>query len=392
MDPVRNPYTPGAGTRPPALEGRGAELERFRVFVRRVLARRPEKGLIVTGLRGVGKTVLLNAFADIAESERFVNGHAEITETADFPETIARLSRRALLGLNPTGRIRDGVGRALGVLKAFTLNLPGGVGVSIDVDAIRGQADTGVLEDDLPDLFVEIGEAALDEGRGVLFLLDEIQYLSEPHLAALITAVHRVAQRALPLAMVAAGLPQLPALAGEAKSYSERLFDFPVIGSLSTIDALEAIEKPARELQVDYDPAASRRIVQLAEGYPYFLQEYGKHVWNAAEHSPIEVADVQRAQPQVQAQLDENFFRVRVDRATRAERRYMRAMAELGGGPYRSGEIADILNVKVTSVGPTRANLISKGFIYSLSHGLSDFTVPKFDDFMRRNFPHPREI
>jgi hypothetical protein len=321
-----------------------------------------------------------------------VNAQAEITETADFPETIARLSRRALLGLNPTGRIRAGVSRALGVLKAFSLKLPGGIEISIDVDAIRGRADTGVLEDDLADLFVEIGEAAHSEGKGVLFLLDEIQYLSERDLAALITAVHRVAQRALPLAMVGAGLPQLPALAGEAKSYSERLFDFPVIGSLSTIDALEAIEKPARALQVEFDPAASRRIVQLSDGYPYFLQEYGKHVWNAAENSPIAVADVQRAQPQVQAQLDENFFRVRVDRATRSERRYMRAMAELGSGPYRSGEIADILNVKVTSVGPTRANLISKGFIFSPSHGLSDFTVPQFDDFMRRNFPHPRDI
>jgi hypothetical protein len=192
--------------------------------------------------------------------------------------------------------------------------------------------------------------------------------------------------------MVAAGLPQLPALAGEAKSYAERLFDLPVIGSLNTIDALEAIEKPARALHVDFDAGASRRIVQLSEGYPYFLQEYGKHVWNAAERSPIEVADVQRAQPQVQAQLDETFFRVRVDRTTRAERRYMRAMAELGSGPYRSGEIADVLGVKVTSVGPTRANLISKGFIYSPSHGLSDFTVPQFDDFMRRNLPHPRDI
>ncbi|MGH2758491.1 MAG: ATP-binding protein [Actinomycetota bacterium] len=392
MDPVRNPYTPGAGTRPPALEGRDRELERFRVFLHRVLARKPEKGLIVTGLRGVGKTVLLNTFGDIAEAEGFITAHAEITEADDFPETIARLSRRALLALNPTGKLRAGVSRALGVLKAFNLKLPGGIEISIDVDAVRGRADSGVLEDDLPDLFVEIGEAALGEGKGVLFLLDEIQYLSEDHLAALITAVHRVAQRALPLSVVGAGLPQLPALAGEAKSYSERLFDFPVIGSLGTIDALEAIEKPARALQVDYEPSASRRIVQLADGYPYFLQEYGKHVWNAADQSPIQVADVQRAQPQVQAQLDENFFRVRVDRATRSERRYMRAMAELGSGPYRSGEVADILGVKVTSVGPTRAKLISKGFVYSPSHGFSEFTVPQFDDFMRRNFPHPREM
>lgn len=392
MDPVQNPYTPGAGTRPPALVGRDPELDRFQVFVRRVHARRPEKGLIITGLRGVGKTVLLNTFADIAESEGFITANSEMTEGSDFAAAMARMSRRALLGLNPADRLRDRVKRALGVLKAFSLKLPGGVEIAIDVDALRGRADSGVLEDDLADLFVEIGETALDEGKGVLFLLDEIQYLDERELAALISAVHRVAQQALPLALVGAGLPQLPALAGEAKSYAERLFDFPLIGSLSTIDALEAIEKPAHDLGVEFEADASRRIVQLSEGYPYFLQEYGKHVWNTAARSPIEVADVRRAQPQVQTQLDENFFRVRVDRATRAERRYMRAMAELGGGPYRSGEIAEELDVRVTSVGPTRAKLISKGFIYSPAHGHGDFTVPQFDDFMRRNFPHPRDM
>ncbi len=391
MDPILNPYTPGAGTRPPALTGRASELERLRVFIGRVRAGRPEKSLIVTGLRGVGKTVLLNAFADIAEADAFVTAHHEMAEGTDFSGTIARMCRRVLLALSPAERMSDRVRRALGVLKAFSIRIPGGAEITIDVDPIVGRADSGVLQDDLPDLFVELGEAARNTERPVLFLLDEIQYLDEGDLAALIMAVHRVTQRGLPVAVVGAGLPQLPKLAGDARSYAERLFDFPKIGPLSTPDALAAIEKPAEDLGVAYERQASERIVQLSEGYPYFLQEYGKHVWNVSERSPIATEDVVTAEPNVQSQLDENFFRVRVDRATWAEKRYMRAMAELGRGPYRSGEIADQLKVKTTSVGPVRGILISKGFIYSPAHGLSDFTVPQFDDFMRRNFPPPLE-
>lgn len=345
--------------------------------------------MLITGLRGVGKTVLLNTFGDIGEAEGFHTAHQEMTEGTDFPSMIARMSRRVLLELDRSARIRDRLRRALGVLKAFSIKIPDGPELGVDVDALVGRADSGDFDEDLAELLVEVGEAAKEEKQGVLFLLDEVQYLEQHELAALIAAVHRVTQRTLPLTVVGAGLPQLPALAGEAKSYAERLFDFPSIDSLEEEDAIEAIVKPASDLDVEYEKEAAESIIDASEGYPYFLQEWGKHVWNVAPRSPISSRDVEAAGPRVQSQLDENFFRVRVDRATRAEKRYLRAMAELAPGPYRSGEIADQLGLKVASVGPTRANLISKGFIYSPSHGFNEFTVPQFDGFMRRNFAHP---
>jgi hypothetical protein len=389
MDPIQNPYTPGAGAPPPALTGRDAELERFHFLAQRVLAGRPEKSMLVTGLRGVGKTVLLNRFEGIAEEAGFQTAFKETTEDEDFRLVLARMIRRILLGLSSEERVRDRARRALGILRGFSMRLPGGVEVAIDVDAVLGAADSGDLQADFTELFLELGSVARDAGTGVMLFFDEIQYLKSAELAALITATHRVVQRVLPITIVGAGLPQIPTLAGEAKSYAERLFDVPQIGSLTTDAALEAIIRPARELGVEFEPAAGDLIVELTEGYPYFLQEYGKHVWNVAMASPIRVEDVREARPAVQEQLDENFFRVRISRGTTAEKRYMRAMAELGRGPYRSGDIAEKLGRRVTSMGPLRAQLIHKGFIYSPSHGLADFTVPQFDDFMRRNFPFP---
>lgn len=389
MDPVQNPYTPGAGAPPPALTGRDAELARFRFLVQRVLAGRPEKSMLVTGLRGVGKTVLLNQFEGIAEETGFETAFKEVTEDEDFRLVLARMLRRILLGLSTQERIRDRARRALGILRGFSMRLPGGTEVSIDVDAVLGAADSGDLQADFAELFLEVGEVAKEAGTGIILFFDEIQYLKSAELAALITAIHRVVQRVLPMTIVGAGLPQIPALAGEAKSYAERLFDIPEIGSLTQEAATEAIVRPARELHVAFDDAAAARIVDLSEGYPYFLQEYGKHVWNLADSSPIRVGDVEDARVPVQEQLDENFFRVRIARSTMAEKRYLRAMAELGPGPYRSGDVAEKLRRRVTSMGPLRAQLIHKGFIYSPSHGLADFTVPQFDDFMRRNFPFP---
>ncbi len=389
MDPLLNPYTPGAGTKPPALTGRDEEIDRFRLLAHRIVSGRFEKSMLITGLRGVGKTVLLNTFQSIAEETAYQTEFKEVTEGTEFPSALARMIRRALLRLSPADRMRDRVRRALGVLKAFSVRLPEGYEIGVDVDAVLGMADSGDLPEDLSDLFLEVGEAAADADSAVMFLLDEIQYLSRDHLAALITAAHRVAQRNLPVAVVGAGLPQLPALAGEAKSYAERLFDFPIIDSLPYGAAVEAVVRPALALEVDYERAASDLIFDYSEGYPYFLQEYGKHVWNIAERSPITKADVESAREAVQAQLDENFFRVRIARVTGAEKRYLRAMAELGEGPYRSGDIAEKLGRRVTSVGPLRGQLIHKGFIYSPSHGLTDFTVPQFDDFMRRNFAFP---
>lgn len=389
MDPIQNPYTPGAGAPPPALTGRDAELERFRFLVQRVLAGRPEKSMLVTGLRGVGKTVLLNQFEGIAEEGGFETAFKEVTEDEDFRLVLARMLRRILLSLSTEERIRDRARRALGILRGFSMRLPGGAEVSIDVDAVLGAADSGDLQADFAELFIELGEVAKEAGTGIILFFDEIQYLKSMELGALITGIHRVVQRVLPMTIVGAGLPQIPALAGEAKSYAERLFDIPEIGSLPREDAIEAIVRPAGELHVAFQEGAAVRIVELSEGYPYFLQEYGKHVWNLAASSPIRVGDVEDARIPVQEQLDENFFRVRISRSTVAEKRYLRAMAELGQGPYRSGDVAEKLGRKVTSMGPLRAQLIHKGFIYSPSHGFADFTVPKFDDFMRRTFPFP---
>ena len=268
------------------------------------------------------------------------------------------------------------------------MRTPEGFELSIDVDALTGTADSGDLEEDLSDLLVELGQAARDAGSGVIFLLDEIQFLDQPSLEALISALHRVAQRELPLALVGGGLPSIPRLAGEAKSYAERLFTFPRIGSLSEAAATDALILPAREEGVEYEGKAVERILELSEAYPYFLQEYGRHVWQVATESPIGADDVERAHPNVQADLDEGFFTVRFERATAAERRYMAAMAALGDGPQESGQVARRLGFADTAkTSVIRSNLIDKGLIFSPEYGLVDFTVPHFAEFMRRSFP-----
>lgn len=344
--------------------------------------------MIITGLRGVGKTVLLNTFENIAEEAEFRTAKTEITHETDFKPMIARMVRRALLSLSSWERLKERALRAAGVLKAFTLRLPDGPEIGIDVEAIRGQADSGSLGEDLSDLFVALGQAAEEHETGIAFLIDEIQFLSKAELEALIAALHQVAQRSLPLTLVGAGLPQLPALAGAAKSYAERLFDFPNIGQLDWEAARQALELPADEEGAGFEREATNEILEYTEGYPYFLQEYGKHVWNLAAGDTISLQDSLDAKPIVEQQLDENFFRVRVARVTHAELRYLAAMSDLGEGPYRSGEIATKLDRPgPENVAPTRARLIEKGLIYSPSHGLNAFTVPQFDRFMRRTHP-----
>jgi len=388
MDPIRNPYTPGAGSRPPALAGREAELAGFRVLLERLRRGRPEKSMIVTGLRGVGKTVLLNPFGSVAEEVRFATAFTEITHGTEFRPLMARLIRRVLLSLSPVDRMKERARRAVAVFKAFTLKLPDGPEISVDVEAALGRADSGDLGEDLADLFVEVGRAAAEHESGVVLLFDEIQFLSRAELEALIAALHRTAQQALPFTFVGAGLPQIPELTGSAKSYSERLFDFPRIGSLPYDAARQALVVPAEEEGVRYEDEAVEEIIRFTEGYPYFLQEFGKHVWNLAEGSTISLRDVQEARQAVQLQLDENFFRVRIARCTRAELEYLQAMAALGSGPYRSGDVATQLGRPgPQNVAPLRARLIEKGLIYSPSHGLSEFTVPQFADFMRRAMP-----
>jgi hypothetical protein len=391
MDPVRNPYTPGAGTRPPVLAGREREIARFETLVQRLLAAKTDKGLMITGLRGVGKTVLLSTFSDIAESNQFYTAHTEISEGVDFPSVVARMARKLLLNISPIERMKDRAKRALRVLKAFVVKLPDGPELGFDIEAATGTADSGRLTEDLPELVGAVGEAAREAGRGAMLFFDEIHYVAKEPLAALIASAHRVGQQNLPLAVIGAGLPQLPGIAGTAKSYAERLFDFPWIGRLDFDDASAALTEPARKLDVEYEPAAVDRIIDLSEGYPYFLQEYGKHIWNQADVSPITLRNVLEAEPVVELQLDESFFRVRIWKTTQAERRYLMAMAALGPGQHRSSEIADFLGMKPTSVAPTRANLIHKGLIYSPEYGFTAFSVPKFGDYMLRAYGESAE-
>lgn len=336
----------------------------------------------------MGKTVLLNAFDAIAEEAGFHTAKSEITHDTEFRPLVARLTRRALLSISPLARMGDRARRAAGVFKAFTLRMPGGFELGADVDAVVGQADSGDLAEDLSDLFVALGDAAAAHETGVVFLLDEMQFLERPELEALIAALHQAAQRQLPLTLAGAGLPQLPALTGAAKSYSERLFRFPTIDRLEERAARAALELPAIAEGASYQPAAIARIVEHTEGCAYFLQEYSKHVWNIARGPAITVRDVNRAHTQVELDLDESFFRVRIGRATRAEVAYLSAMAHLGRGPHRSGEIAAAMGrAGPESIAPTRASLIEKGLIYSPSYGLNLFTVPQFDAYIRRTYP-----
>lgn len=385
MDELANPYRPGAGTTPPALIGRDELIRQFSLTLGRAHAGRPGKSVMPVGLRGVGKTVLLNRFSEMAERDGFATAFIEAPEVGNFPTLLAVPLRKILLGFD-RGHVSRAVTRALRVLKSFTLQLPDGTTIHIDPEPLIGEADSGNLGSDLTDLFVAVGEAARDRNRGVLVAVDEVQYLLERELSALIVAIHRTTQLNLPLVLVGAGLPQLPGLAGEARSYSERLFEFPEIGSLSPEDARTALEVPARDLGVAFADGALGGLVDESQGYPYFLQEWGFHVWNHAIASPIAADDVQAVRSLVLAALDRDF-RVRLDRLTPKEREYLRAMADLGPGPHRSGDIATQLGVRVESVAPRRSALIKKGMIYSPAHGDTAFTVPLFDEFLRRVMP-----
>lgn len=383
MDAFENPFRPGAGTSPPALVGRDELIEKYDVALRRAVAGRPGKSVMPIGLRGVGKTVLLNRFHEIARERGLKVCFIEAPESGDFKRLLAMRLRSVLLELD-RGQMSGAVKRALGVLKSFTYRLSDGTSISLDVDAVSGSADSGVLAEDTADLLTAVGEAARDRKSGVLIAIDEVQYLDVEELAAVISAIHRTVQLNLPVVLVGAGLPQLPGLTGDAKSYAERLFDFPQIGSLGKKDARAVLALPAAAQDVRFTDDALDELVELTRGYPYFLQEWGYHVWNAAPGSPITLQDVRLAAPDVQRQLDENFFHIRMDRLTPAEKQYLQAMAELGPGPHRSGDIAAKLNVKVASVAPRRSILIQKGMVYSPAHGDTAFTVPLFDEFLRR--------
>jgi hypothetical protein len=392
MDHIANPYRPGAGSPPPALVGRDELIADVVTALERARLGRPDKSLMPIGLRGVGKTVLLNRFVELANERQYVTAMLEAPETDNFRYQLATKLRKALIALQHRNPLSAAVARTLGVLRSFTLSASTkltneGPAFSIDVDPVPGEADSGNLSEDLSDLFFSVGEAAATHGLAVLVAIDELQYLNEEELGALIAAVHRTTQKNLPLVLVGAGLPQLPGLAGEAKSYAERLFRFPVIGELTPDDSRRAIATPAEELGVSFTPDALDEIVTATRGYPYFLQQWSYRIWNEASASPVTVDDVKSAAPLIQRELDQNFFRVRFERLTPSERRYLRAMAERGPGSHRSGDIARTYGAKVESVAPMRNNLIGKGMIYSPAHGDTAFTVPLFDEFLRRELP-----
>ncbi len=390
MDKIRNPFSPGAGSPPPELAGRDAVLEQARVLFGRIRARRPEKSLLLTGLRGVGKTVLLNEMERMAVDAGYRTILVEAHENKSLAVLLVPHLRRLLFDLDRIAGAGNKARRGIAVLKSFISGIKftiGEVGFGIDIDPEQGAADSGDLEVDLPNLFTAVAEAAEERGVAVALLIDEIQYFSSPELSALIMAMHKMQQRQLPLVLLGAGLPILPGLAGESKSYAERLFSFPAIGPLSEPEAAKAINDPIKDAGESIEEAALQEIFRLTKGYPYFLQEWGYQAWNHAEASPITRRIVQETTSLVEQRLDENFFRVRFNRLTPREKTFLRAMAQLGTGPYRTSDIADVLGVKITTLGPLRANLIKKGMVYSPAHGDMAFTVPLFDEYMRRIIP-----
>jgi len=390
MDPVRNPYAPGAGTPPPELAGRDELREQVRIAIERLRRGLPAKSLLMVGLRGVGKTVLLDRMRDDAEASGIHTVRIEAPEGRSLPAMLAPQLRQALLRLSRQQSAKALAQRALRALAGFAKSLKvkyEDIEVGFDFDAEPGLADNGDLEHDLHALLETVGEAAKSAGTALVMFIDELQYVKEGELAALVTALHRCAHRRLPVGLVGAGLPQLPGRMGRAKSYAERLFEFPQVGPLNQSAARLAIVKPAADQGIQITDPAVTAIIRQTQGYPYFLQEWGKHAWDHAAASPIRLEDVEAASDTAIAALDESFFRVRFDRLTPAERRYLRAMAEMGPGPHRSGDIADTLGKKVTSLGPTRAKLIEKGMVWSPSHGDTGFTVPLFDAFMKRIMP-----
>ncbi|MBP1064837.1 hypothetical protein ABIE85_002627 [Bradyrhizobium diazoefficiens] len=392
MDPVRNPYAPGAGTPPPELAGRSALIDEATVALRRTQVGRPTQSPILVGLRGVGKTVLLVKINELADKEGFHTISVEAHEGKTLPELLAPGLRKVLISLSSVEAAKEYGRRGMRVFRSFLDAIKvkiNDVELGLTISPEVGTADSGDIESDLPDLMLAIGQAAKAAKRPVALLIDELQYLSEGEFSALIMSIHKLNQSSLPVILIGAGLPQILGLAGTSKSYAERLFKFPEIGALDETDAINAIVNPAREEGASFERAAVNQILTLTQRYPYFLQQWAHEAWNVAEGNQIRAKDVLAAHNNAIAVLDEGFFKVRFDRCTPSERKYMRALAGLGSGIQRSGDIAQLLKVKTASVAPTRSSLIKKGMIYSPSHGDTAFTVPLFDQYMKRAIPQP---
>lgn len=389
MDPVRNPFTPSAGRRPTELAGRDDVLETATTMCRRLVLGRAARPLMLLGLRGTGKTVLLNEIKRIAEAENILVSRIEAPEDADLARLIVPEIRKIMRSLSTTEAAKQIAAKGLRGLRnlANGLNIKvGDIGIGIEGADLPepGLADSGDLQFDLPDLFEVIGDAAARAGKAWILLIDEVQYLNDRDMAALIVSLHRVSQNEKPIGFAGAGLPQVARLAGDAKSYAERLFSYPHIGALNADAAAQAIARPLDAEGVKISDAAINRIVDVTHGYPFFLQEWGHAVWDISEGPNISLDDVENSRDPVLASLDDGFFKVRMDRLTRAETSFVAAMARLGDGPYPIADIAREMGRKTQSLGPSRASIIHKGMIYSAEHGYLDFTVPLFADFMRR--------
>lgn len=382
MDPINNPFSPGAGSPPPEIVGRESVLEQTRILLGRVKAKRPEKSILLTGLRGVGKTVLLNEMEKMASIAGYCSISIEANEDAPLPLVLAPHLRQLLFTLNRMAGASDKVRRGLAVLKSFIGAIKisiGEVDFGLDITPEHGTADSGNLEVDLVNLLIALAEAAEDKHVPVALIIDEIQFFKEKDLGALIMAMHKMQQRQLPLVLMAAGLPTLPGLAGNSKSYAERLFNYVNIGPLTDQDVYKTLQVQ----DIAFTEEAVAEIIKLTNGYPYFVQEWGYQAWNHATEKTITISDIGQISSKVVSRLDSNFFRVRFDRLTNGEKNYLRAMAF----HRKTGDVATALNKKVSSLGPTRANLIHKGMIYSHLHGDITFTVPLFGEFILRAMP-----
>ncbi|WP_157265403.1 ATP-binding protein [Azohydromonas aeria] len=387
MDPVRNPFAPGAGSQPPELSGRESILEEAQIAIQRALIGKPSRSQMLLGLRGVGKTVLLNKIEEIAERSGHITSFIEAPEGKPLSELLVPKINQALRKFSLAEQAKVKTHQALRALRSFASVFKISYGdVSLSVDPEVGVADSGDIENDLPELFVRVGEAAKAAGKAWTLLIDEVQYLRESDLAALIVALHKISQKDLPVLFFGAGLPQVAALSGDAKSYAERLFHYPAVGPLLSDDAKSAIRQPIESEGEKISDEALEEILLKTQGYPYFLQEWGYQCWNIAQGPQIEFEDASQAARAATRRLDDGFFKVRFDRLTPKEREYVIAMAQLGPGPYRSSDVATALNETHQSLGPRRAQIISKGMIYSPSHGDIAFTVPMFNEYLIRNY------
>jgi hypothetical protein len=387
MDPIKNPYQPGAGCRPPELVGRDSVIDQARILLGRVAAKRAEKSILLTGLRGVGKTVLLVEMQSLAEKNGYLCGAFEAHEGKRLTALLVPVIRKILIRLSTRNAVTEKIKSALAALAGFVESFKVAVDdvtFGLNIRPSKGIADSGDIEQDLPELFRSLGEAAEDAGSPVALFIDELQYFDGKELSSLIMSIHKIQQLQLPIVLFGAGLPILPSLAGESKSYAERLFSFPDIGPLTEKDSEKAIREPARSSGVVYDNDAIREIFRCTKGYPYFIQEWGYQCWNRASTNTITADVVLEATAEALDRLDNNFFRVRFDRCTHGEKDYLHTIAKLGEGPQSTGDIAKAKNVKIQTFGPVRSRLIKKGMIYSPYHGDVDFTVPLFGDFMLR--------